>query len=77
MGIDVLTLARLPVGDRLRRIPVVALLAVVAVPAVGEMPALEADSSAHPPGELVQLHVESAFLRVLVAVAGWKRKELD
>lgn len=58
-----------PVG-----VPVVALPAVVAVPAGREVPALQADASAHAARQLVQVHVEAALPRVLVAIAHWKQK---
>lgn len=55
-------------------VPVVALLAVVAVPAGRVVPALQADASAHAARQLVQVHVEAALPRVLVAIAHWNKK---
>lgn len=60
-------------SDGPRGVPVVALLAVVAVPAGGEVPALQAHAPAHAARQLVQLHVEAALPRVLVAIAHWKQ----
>lgn len=61
-------------GDLLRGVPVVSLLAVVAVPARGVVSALETDAPRHPAGQFVQLHVESASSGVLVALAGCNQK---
>lgn len=73
--VDVLlTFASLLMRDGLSGIPVVALAAVVAVPAGGVVPALEADAPGGPPRQLVQLHVEPAAARVPVAVTFWGRK---
>lgn len=55
-------------------VAVVALLAVVAVAAGSEMPAFQAYATTYSSRQFVQLHVESAFLRVLVAVASWKKR---
>ena len=65
----VLTFACLAVSDGPGGVAVVALLAVVAVPAGSEVPALEAHAPAHPARQLVQVHVEAALPRVLVAIA--------
>lgn len=65
-----LTFAGLAVGDGLAEVPVEALLAVVAVPPRRVVPAVEADATALPARELVQLHVEAATPSVQVAVAG-------
>lgn len=67
-----LTFAGLAVCDGLAEVPVEALLAVVAVPPRGVVPAVEADSAALPARELVELHVEAAAPGVQVAVAGCK-----
>ena len=58
-------------GDGLGQVPVVALLAVVAVPPGRVVAAVEADSSALPPRQLVQLHVEPASPGMQVAVTRW------
>ncbi len=50
--------------------PEVSLLAVVAVPAGRVVPAPEADAAGDAARQLVQLHVEPAAARVVVAVAG-------
>ena len=61
--------------DRFSRVPVVALAAVVAVPAGGVVPALDADAPGGPARQLVQLHVEPTAARVPVAVTFWGRRE--
>lgn len=58
-------------------IPVVSLLAVVTVPSGREVSTLEAHATAHPSGQLVQLHVEPASFRVLVAVTGCNHMEIS
>ena len=58
------------VGHRLLGVPVVTLLAVVAVSACSVVPALVADPPGHAAGQTEQLHVEPAPPGVEVAVAG-------
>lgn len=67
------TFAGLPVGDGLGQVSVVAFLAVVAVASGSVVSAVEADSSALPPRQFVQLHVETAPSSVEVAVTGCGR----
>ena len=62
--------AGLLVRHRLLGVPVVALLAVVAVSARGVVPALVADPSGHSARQTEELHVEPAPSGVQVAVAG-------
>jgi len=64
----VCTFAGLAVGDGLGQVPVVALLAVVAVAAGRVVAAVEADPSALAARQLVQLHVEATAPGVQVAV---------
>lgn len=64
------TFAGLPVGDGLAHVPVVALLAVVAVAARRVVAAVEADAPALASRQFVELHVEAAASGVQVAVAG-------
>lgn len=64
------TFAGLAVGDGFGQVSVVALLAVVAVAPRCVVATVEADSSALPPRQLVQLHVEAAASGVKVAVTG-------
>lgn len=64
------TFARLPVCDGLGRVSVVPLLAVMAVPPRGKVPALQTHAATHAPRQLVQLHVETATSGVQVAVTG-------
>lgn len=56
-------------SDGSGHVSVKALLAVVAVAASGVVAAVHADSSALPPRQLIQLHVESTAAGVEVAVA--------
>lgn len=56
-------------GDGLAGVSVVPFLAVVAMPARGEVSTLETDPAADTPAQLVQLHVEAAPPSVPVAVA--------
>lgn len=63
------TFAGLSVRDGLRHVSVVALLAVVAVATRRIVAAVQADSSAFPPGEFVKLHVETTAPRMEVTVA--------
>jgi len=63
-----LTFARLPVGDVAARVSVESLPAVLAEAALRVVTALPAHAAARVPREFVQLHVESAVLRVQVAV---------
>lgn len=56
-------------SDRLSHVSVKALLAVVTVAPSCVVAAVHADSSAFPPRQLVQLHVESTATGVQVAVA--------
>lgn len=65
----VLTFAGLPVGDGLGGVSVVALPAVVAVAAGGEVAAFEAHAARLAARQFVQLHVEAAAAGVIVAVA--------
>ena len=69
-GMAVARLAGLLVGDGLLRVAIVALLAVVAMPAGCVVLALQADAAGHTAGELEELHVEPAPSRVVVALAG-------
>lgn len=71
------TFAGLPVGDGLGQVSVVALLAVVAVASGSVVSAVEADSSALPPRQFVQLHVETAASSVKVAVTGCGRNQSE
>lgn len=64
------TFARLPVCDGLGWVPVVALLAVMAVPPRGKVAALQTHASTHAPRQFVQLHVETATSGVQIAVTG-------
>lgn len=64
------TFAGFPVRDGFGQVSVVALLAVVAVASGCVMATVEADPSALPSRQLVQLHVETAPPGVKVAVAG-------
>lgn len=66
------TFAGLSVRDGLRHVSVVALFAVMAVATCRIVPAVQADSSAFPPGEFVQLHVESTApcMEVTIACCG-------
>ena len=61
-------------GDGLGQVPVIALLAVVAVAPRRVVATVEADPSALPPRQLVQLHVEATAAGVQVAVTGCLRK---
>lgn len=56
-------------------IPVEALLAVVAVASGRVVAAIETDSAAPPPRQLVQLHVETTAPGVQVTVAGCRKME--
>lgn len=64
------TFAGLSVRDGLRHVSVVALFAVVAVAPCRVVPAVQADSSAFPPGEFVKLHVETTAPCMEVTIAG-------
>lgn len=57
-------------GDGLAHVPEEALLAVVAMAACSVVAAVEADTPALAPRQLVELHVESAAPSMEVAVAG-------
>lgn len=69
------TFASSPVRDGLGHVPVVTLLAVVAVASRRVVPAVEADATASAARQLVQLHVEAAAAGVQVTVAGWRERE--
>lgn len=58
-------------------VPVKALLAVVAVAACGVVAAVHAHTSALPPRQLIQLHVESTAARMEVAVARCTGKRVN
>lgn len=71
-----LTFAGASVSDGPGHVPVKALLAVVAVAACGVVAAVHADTSALPPRQLIQLHVESTASRMEVAVARCRGKRV-
>lgn len=62
-------------GDGLGQVPVVTLLAVVAVASCGVVTTVETHSSAPPARQLVELHVEAAAAGVQVTVAGWAQTD--
>lgn len=64
-----LTFACLAMCNRLGRVPVVPLPAVVTVSSSGEVPTLEAYAARNTSAQFIQLHVESALARVLIALA--------
>jgi hypothetical protein len=57
--VHALTFASLPVCDGLGGVPVVALLAVMAVSPRSEVAALKTHTPTHSPRQFVQLHVEA------------------
>lgn len=69
------TFAGSPVGDGLGHVPVVTLLAVVAMASCRVVTTVETDTAASPARQLVQLHVETAAPGVQVTVAGWLERE--
>lgn len=56
-------------SDRLGVVPVESLFAVVTVSTCSVVAAVDANTAAFPPAQLVQLHVESALSGVQIAVA--------
>lgn len=69
------TFAGFPVRDGLGQVSVVALLAVVAVASGAVVAAVEANASALPPRQLVQLHVEATSPGMKVTVTRWEGGE--
>lgn len=67
-----LTFAHFPVGLRLCRIAIVALLTVVTMATGCGVSAFQADATRHATGQLEEFHVEATPASVFVAVACWK-----
>jgi hypothetical protein len=71
---SVLTFANFAVCDRLGRVTVESLAAVVTVAAGGGVATAQTDAARNTAGHLEQLHVEAAATSVAVAVADWKER---
>lgn len=61
-------------GDGLGHVPVVTLLAVMAVTSRCVVSTVQTDTTASPPGQLVELHVKTTTSGVQVTVARWMER---